>query len=161
MKFQVSSNLDLNPEDVMGLLTMDGVNGELGPFVHMTAPPEWSSKAIFEWPTGKVLFSSWILLFGIFPIDRHKFFLRSVDRQLGFTEESSSLTNKLWHHRRSIDSNGALCRVTDTVEFQCRLPLLAYILAPAYRFIFKHRHKVLRSHYGGGARPKRRHGASS
>ncbi len=151
MKFEVSSNLELSSEDVSGLLTMDGVNRELGPFVRMTAPPEWSNKAIFEWPTGKVLFSSWILLFGIFPIDRHKFFLQEVDRQRGFAEKSSSLTNKLWHHRREIDQTGASCRVADSVEFQCRLPVLAYILAPIYRFIFKHRHKVLRSFYGGSA----------
>ena len=151
MKFEVSSNLELSPEDVSALLTMSGVNRELGPFIRMTAPPVWSNKAIFEWPTGEVLFSSWILLFGIFPIDRHKFFLQSIDRQRGFVEESSSLINKLWHHRRNIDRNGASCRVTDAVEFQCRLPLLAYILAPVYRFIFKHRHKVLRSYYGASA----------
>lgn len=130
---------------------MDGVNRELSPLIRMTAPPEWSNKAIVEWPTGTVLFSSWILLFGLFPIDRHKFFFQSIDRHLGFTEESSSLTNKLWRHRRSFDRTGSSCRVTDTVEFQCRLPLLAYILAPVYRLIFKHRHKVLRSYYGGSA----------
>jgi hypothetical protein len=133
------------------MLTMHGVNKELSPLIRMTAPPEWSDKAIFEWPTGEVLFSSWILLFGIFPIDRHKFFFQSINRHRGFAEASSSLTNKLWHHRREIGRNGASFRVTDTVEFQCRLPLLAYILAPVYRIIFKHRHRVLRSYYGGSA----------
>lgn len=151
MKFEVSSRLELSPEDVCRLLTMKGVNRELSPFIRMTVPPEWSNRAVFDWPTGKVLFSSWILLFGIFPIDRHKFFLQSADRQRGFAEESSSLINKLWLHRRNIDRNGALCRVTDIVEFHCRLPFLAHILAPVYRFIFKHRHKVLRSYYGGSA----------
>ena len=151
MKFKVSSNLEIRPEDIDGLLTMDGVNRELSPLLRMTVPPEWSNIAIFEWPTERVLFSSWILLFGIFPIDRHKFFFQSTDRHRGFAEESKSLTNKRWHHRRDIDRNGASCRVTDTVEFQCRLPLLAYFLAPCYRFVFKHRHKVLRSCYGGSA----------
>lgn len=150
MKFEVSSNLEISPEDVGRLLTMAAVNRELSPLIRMTVPPEWSNIAIFEWPTGRVLFSSWILLFGIFPIDRHTFFFQSSDRHRGFTEESRSLTNKRWHHRRDIDRNGASCRVTDTVEFQCRLPLLAFILAPIYRLIFKHRHKVLRS-YGGGS----------
>jgi hypothetical protein len=27
------------------------------------------------------------------------------------------------------------------------LPMLAYVLAPVYRFIFTHRHRVLRSYY--------------
>ncbi|WP_226597235.1 hypothetical protein [Marinobacter nauticus] len=151
MKFEVSSNLEISPEDADGLLTMQGVNRELSPFIRMTAPSEWSSKSIFEWPTGKVLFSSWILLFGILPIDRHTFFFQAIDRQRGFSEASSSLTNKIWHHRRDLHRNGTSCRVIDTVEFQCRLPLLAYVLGPVYRFIFEHRHKVLRSCYNGGA----------
>ncbi|KFZ28143.1 hypothetical protein IDAT_11190 [Pseudidiomarina atlantica] len=151
MKFEVSSNLKISPEDIDGLLTMKGVNTELNPFIRMTVPSEWSSKPIFEWPTGNVLFSSWILLFGILPIDRHTFFFQSIDRQSGFAEASSSLTNRLWHHRRDISRNGTSCRVTDTVEFQFRLPVLAYVLAPVYRFIFKHRHQVLRSYYGGSA----------
>lgn len=151
MKFEVSSNLKISPEDIDGLLTMKGVNTELNPFIRMTAPSEWSSKPIYEWPTDKVLFASWILLFGILPIDRHTFFFQSIDRQRGFAESSKSLTNKLWQHRRDINRNGASCQVTDTVEFQCRLPVLAYILAPVYRFIFKHRHRVLRSYFGGSA----------
>ncbi|MEQ8714323.1 MAG: hypothetical protein RIC80_14990 [Cyclobacteriaceae bacterium] len=151
MKFEVSSSLKIGPDDVDGLLTMKGVNKELSPLICMTAPSEWSSKPIFEWPTGKVLFASWILLFGILPIDRHTFFFQSIDRQRGFAESSSSFTNKLWQHRRDINRNGASCRVTDTVEFQCRLSVLAYALAPVYRIIFKHRHRVLRSYFGGSA----------
>lgn len=151
MKFEVSSNLKISPDDVDGLLTMKGVNRELSPLIRMTAPSEWSNKPIFEWPTGEVLFSSWILLFGILPVDRHTFFFQSIDRQRGFAEASSSLTNNLWHHRRQINRNGASCWLMDTVEFQCRLPVTAYVMSPLYRFIFRHRHRVLRSLYGGSA----------
>jgi len=151
VKFEVSSNLKISPENVDELLTMKGVNREMSPLIRMTAPSEWSSKPIFEWPAGKVLFSSWILLFGILPIDRHTFFFQSIDRQRGFAESSSSITNKVWHHRRDIKMNEALPQITDTVEFKCRLPMLAYVLAPVYRFIFTHRHRVLRSYYGGSA----------
>tara|TARA_R110002049_G_scaffold229987_1_gene402124 strand:+ start:446 stop:898 length:453 start_codon:yes stop_codon:yes gene_type:complete len=150
VKFEVSSNLNITPEEVKGLLTMKGVNRELSPFIRMTAPPEWSDKPIYEWPTDEALFSSWILLFGILPIDRHTFFFKRIDGQQGFAEASSSTTNKLWLHRREFVRNGDLCRVTDTVEFHCRLPILGYVLAPIYHFIFKHRHRVLRAQYGGG-----------
>lgn len=151
MKFEVSSKLEISPDEVSELLTMRGVNSELSPLIRMTASPQWANRPIFEWPTGRVLFSSWILLFGIIPIDRHTFFFQSMDRQRGFAETSYSLTNKLWHHCRDIDCSRANCLVTDTVEFQCRVPLLTYLLAPAYRFVFRHRHKVLRSCYGGSA----------
>jgi hypothetical protein len=151
VKFEVSSNLKISPGDIDGLLTMKGVNRELSPLIRMTAPSEWSSKPIFEWPAGKVLFSSWILLFGILPIDRHTFFFQSIDRQRGFAESSTSITNKVWHHRRDIKMNEALPQITDTVTFQSRLPMLAYVLAPVYRLIFTHRHRVLRSYYGGSA----------
>lgn len=151
MKFEVSSKLEISPDEVSELLTMRGVNSELSPLIRMTASPQWANRPIFEWPTGRVLFSSWILLFGIIPIDRHTFFFQSMDRQRGFAETSYSLTNKLWHHCRDIDCSGANCLVTDTVEFQCRVPLLTYLLAPAYRFVFRHRHKVLKSCYGGSA----------
>jgi hypothetical protein len=151
VKFAVSSDLELGPEDVSGLLTMKGVNRELGPFVRMTAPPEWSDRAIFEWPTGQVLFSSWILLFGIVPVDRHAFCLQNVDRRRGFAEASSSWINRVWRHHRTFDNDGAFYRVTDTVEFQCRLPLLTCVLAPVYRFVFEHRHRVLRSYFGSRA----------
>ena len=148
MKFEVSSRLKLSPQDVADLLTMEGVNRELRPLIRMTVPPEWSGKAIPEWPTGQILFSSWILLFGIFPIDRHTFFFEEIDRQRGFSEASTSLTNKFWHHRRAVDCNEQFCLVTDTVEFGPRLPFLAYLLGPVYRFVFKHRHRVLRSRFG-------------
>lgn len=148
MIFEISSNLEISPEVVSELFTMEGVNRELSPLIRMTAPSEWSNKAISDWPTGRVLFSSWILLFGIVPIDRHKFFFASIDRQVGFAEESSSFCNRLWRHHRNIDRYGTACRLTDTVEFQCRLPMFTLLLTPVYRFIFKHRHQVLRSAYG-------------
>ncbi len=133
------------------MLTMEGVNRELSPLIRMTVPPAWSGKAISEWPTGKMLFSSWILLFGILPVDRHNFMMQCVDHQRGFAESSSSWINKLWRHRREIDSCGTSYRVVDSVEFQCRLPLLECILGPVYRFVFRHRHQVLRS-YGESRR---------
>lgn len=139
----------MSPEEVNRLLTMEGVNRELRPLIRMTAPSGWSRKPVSEWPVGKTLFSSWILLFGVIPVDRHTFFFQSTDGQGGFTETSRSCTNKLWQHQREIVRSDASCRVTDTVEFECRVAVLAYVLAPIYRLIFRHRHRVLRSCHGG------------
>jgi len=149
VKLAISSQLEIGREEICGLLTMQNVNRELSPLVRMTVPPQWSDRPIYEWPVGRVLFSSWILLFGVLPIDRHTFFLQSTDRQQGFEEESRSLINNRWHHCRTIECNSASCRVTDVVEFQCRLPVLAHLLLPLYRLVFQHRHQVLKSHYNG------------
>ena len=151
MKFEISSKLEVDPDEFRRMLTLRGVNTELSPLVRMTAPSEWSSRPIVEWPTGRTLFSSWILLFGIVPVDRHSFYLKSIDSRRGFVEESSSLVNSLWRHHRYFDQSGETCEVTDTLEFECRLPLLARLLAPVYRFVFRHRHKVLRRNYSGYA----------
>jgi hypothetical protein len=148
VKFEVSSKIEISTEEIGAMLTMEGVNMELSPLVRMTAPVEWARQPIYDWPVGEKLFVSWILLFGIIPIDRHRFFFKSVDHLHGFVEESNSLSNKLWRHHRDISISGATCQITDTVDFQCRLPFLAYILAPVYRFVFRHRHRVLRSRYG-------------
>ncbi len=150
MKFDISSNLRISSEDISRLFTMDAVNRELGPLIRMTVPRAWADKPIAEWPTGRVLFSSWILLFGVLPVDRHTFFFQRIHPQQGFLEASSSFANAVWRHQREITRSGAFCRVTDTVEFQPRLPFLGRVLAPVYRFIFRHRHQVLRSHYDVG-----------
>ena len=65
-------------EEISRTLTMSGVNAELRPLVRMTAPAPWATRPIFDWPEQKLLFTSWILLLGVLPIDRHAFSLRSV-----------------------------------------------------------------------------------
>lgn len=58
-------------------MTMEGVNAELWPLARMTALPKWRDRPILEWPTGQILFKSWVLLLGVLPIDRHVFLWRS------------------------------------------------------------------------------------
>jgi hypothetical protein len=148
MKIEITSTVMMGPEQLQGLLTMNGINRELAPYIRMTVAKEWTEKNISDWPEGSVLFSSWILLFGMLPVDRHKFFLRRNNGLNGFIEESSSLVNKRWRHERYIAVEASTCTISDVVEFPPRLSLLAYILTPVYRFVFRHRHRVLRTTYG-------------
>ena len=146
--FQISSHLNCSPEQLLGTLTMQGVNRELAPLVRMTVPEAWRDKLITQWPAQQPLFSSWVLLFSVLPIDRHSFFFDAIDPASGFNENSSTWTNKHWQHQRTIRSAQSGCEVTDTVQYESRLPLLGALFKPVYRWVFARRHQLLRRTYG-------------
>lgn len=146
--FSCSSELPVSAGKFLTTLTMDGVNAELGPLVHMTAPESFLGHSILEWPVKRQLFSSWILLFGFLPIDRHRFFFAAINPNEGFSERSTSWTNKRWCHDRSVVTLQSGCRVKDTVNYRSRIPFLDVLLKPAYRLVFRWRHRNLRRRYG-------------
>ena len=146
--FKIESRVNADIERLYAdLLTMDGVNYELMPVVKMTTPSKWASKHLKLWPVGTELFSSVILLFGVIPVDLHRFKLSEVNES-GFKERSSSLTHKEWNHNRTIKSSGSTCIVTDELEFIPKLGFLGGVLVPVYTAIFKHRHIRLEAKYG-------------
>lgn len=149
--FSRSSTLAIPAEDFLAALNFAGVNFELGPWVQMSAPADWVSQGITAWPVDTHLFSSWITLFGLLPIDRHHFRLRGVDPASGFVECSQSWNNSYWHHARRIEALPQGCRVTDTVHYRSRLPGLGWLLKPVYRVVFAWRHRQLRKKFGSMA----------
>ena len=66
---------------------MTGVNYELHPFIRMTTRERGPLPAEVD---GNVIFKSWLLLFGVVPLDRHALALAGVHQGVGFVEESSS-----------------------------------------------------------------------
>jgi hypothetical protein len=149
LRFSRTSDLAVGVDVILATLTLNGVNAELSPLVRMMAPAAFAQRPLQEWPERQHLFTSWILLLGVLPVDRHAFYLHSVMPGKGFVETSSSTINALWKHERTILPIEAGCRVTDAVEYRCRLPLLGYLLKPVYTLVFWHRHRYLRSRYGG------------
>ena len=114
----------------------------------MTAPEAWRDKLITQWPAQQPLFSSWVLLFSVLPIDRHSFYCDAIDPASGFRENSSTWTNKHWQHQRTIREAQPGCEVTDTVQYESRLPLIGALFKPVYRWVFARRHQFLRRNYG-------------
>ena len=93
-KFEMEVFLPVKPELLKKeLFNMNGVNYELAPILKMSAPEQWASKTITEWPVNNEIFTSTISLFGVIPIDRHRFKLLSIN-SAGFVESSSSLLNR-------------------------------------------------------------------
>jgi hypothetical protein len=126
----------------------EGVNYELNPIVHMTAPSEWKSRPLTEAPVKQKFFTSVLLLFGFLPIDLHHILFDQI-LENGFRETSHSLSMKHWNHNREVESLEQGCVVTDELSYATRIPFLGAVLKPVYLFVFNHRHARLRKKYGG------------
>ena len=101
--------------------------------------------------TGKPIGRSWVLLFGLIPIDFDEINLVEIDRGRRFVERSRMLSQRAWEHIRTIQpaADGAL--ITDAVAWEPRLPLPAGAFRPLFRAIFGHRHRRLRRLYSDGS----------
>lgn len=145
--FEVRSEIVGSVEDIScELLNMGGVNYELFPFLRMTAPFDWSNKSLTTWPTDTHIFNSVILLFGLLPVDFHRFKFSKV-WDSGFKEASSSLVNREWKHERTIVQQGEYCAIQDVVEYVPKISFLGKIMKPVYKAIFGYRHKRLKTKY--------------
>ena len=146
--FEYTSELLCEKHTILQGFDLAAVNAELMPLVRMTAPSRWRDENLFSWPVQQPLFHSWVLLFGVLPVDLHRFCLESVDPASGFQEHSNTWMNRSWRHQRLIESTERGCRVTDRVQYESRLPLFGSLMRPVYKLVFRHRHRRLRRRYG-------------
>src|SRR5262249_49538334 len=127
------------------ITTMEGINHELMPIARMTHPRDVTHLDPAALPIGERLFRSWILLFGVLPIDYDDITLLRFTPGVGFTESSPMLSQRRWDHERTLeDANGA-CRVTDRIAFVPRVPLLGPAMRAVFHQVFLHRHRRLRA----------------
>ena len=152
---ETASELDAPADAVWSRVrTLAGVNAELAPFVRMTAPRGMMERSLEEAPLGQPIFASYLLLFGFVPYDRHLLTLVRVEKGRGFVEESTSWTQRAWHHERAIEPIGeGRCRLVDRVRMDPRLPFVAPVLERVVTAIFLHRHRHLRAQFGSRAAP--------
>lgn len=145
--FDVTSYLSVPRERVWAhALSMAGVNAELWP-IRMTYPPEVANLTPGDVTLDRPLFRSWVLLFGVLPIDRHELTLVSIDPPAGFHEDSRSWLQRRWIHIRTLGETPEGCRLTDHVEFEPRIPGIGRLLLPLFRLIFRRRHRYLRQRF--------------
>lgn len=150
--FTVSSRLSAPCAAVWAAVTSpEGINSELSPFLAMTWPKDAPPISIDALPLGRPLFRSWILLFGLLPIDYDDILLEDVEEGRGFRERSAMLTQRSWCHERALapEVDGA-CRITDRITFVPRAATI--VIAPIYwllsRGVFAWRHRRLRARFG-------------
>jgi hypothetical protein len=126
-----------------------GINHELRPLMRMTIPRGVEDFGLDDLEPGHIG-RSWILLFGFLPFDYDDLNIVRVEPGRGFLERSTMLSQRLWEHERTLEPLGEnRCRVEDRLAWEPRLPLPGAWLRPLIRFVFHHRHKRLRSAWGG------------
>jgi ligand-binding SRPBCC domain-containing protein len=127
--------------------TFEGVNDELRPLLRMTAPAHVRALDPSQVVLGERIFRSWVLLFGVLPIDYDDLTLIALDPGRGFHERSRMLSMRVWEHERTLEPDGGGCRVRDRLGFEPRLPGSGPLLERFIRATFRHRHRRLRRHF--------------
>jgi len=154
-EFRIASSLRAEPAAVWArAMSAEGINAELGPLLRMTVPRGLDGldlHALEPGPVGR----SWILLFGLIPIDYDEIGLERVEPGRGFLERSTMLSQRLWVHERTIEPGGEGAVIADRVAWEPRLPLPGRLLRPLFAATFRHRHRQLRRHFGGTPLPQR------
>jgi ligand-binding SRPBCC domain-containing protein len=131
------------------ITTVDGINDELRPLLRMTAPARLKERGLSDVVVGQRICRSWVLLFGLVPVDYDDITLERLDPPRGFLERSTMLSQRRWEHERTLDPGPGGCVITDRIRYQPRVPVPDAILRPLYTRIFRHRHHGLHRRYGG------------
>lgn len=148
--FSFSSDLRAPPEAVWSHATrMQGVNREFFPLVRMTWPGR-DGRLPLPPPLGERLFRSWILLFGVVPIDYDDLTFVEFEPGRRFLERSVLFSQEQWVHERVVTPTPTGCRLTDSVRFSPRLRPLGMLHLAIFRLAFRWRHRNLRRLFSRG-----------
>ena len=147
IQIEFRSRLTAPPADVWQWITsFKGISAEMRPLMRMSVPRGVKRLSDIDIVPGQPLFFSWILLFGVLPVDWSKLTLLEIEEGRGFVEASPMGSMRQWRHERRIEAAGNGCAIIDRLSFEPRFasPLVAWFV---HRF-FAHRHAVLRRHLG-------------
>jgi len=146
-ELRFDSELEAAPERVWEWMTSArGISTEMAPFLRMTFPRHLSRLSDLDVTLGARLFRSWVLLFGVLPIDRWDFTLIELSTGTGFVEQSPAHSMRLWRHQRTLSARDGVTVLTDRLTFEPRVArrLSRWLI----QTVFTHRHRVLRRHFG-------------
>jgi len=129
------------------------INYELSPWLRMTMPASVRGMGIDDVPLGERLGRSWILLFGVIPVDYDDLCLVERDPGRRFLERSKLLTMASWEHEREVRPLEKGCEVTDRLAFRLRrglgaVPGSTRIARGIIAWLFRHRHRRIVTWFG-------------
>ena len=130
----------------------EGINYELKPWLRMTVPKELRAGIPDDIEAPAHLGRSWILLFGIVPVEYDDIHIADLEPGRRFHEDSTMMLMRKWEHERIVRATSGGCDVTDRVRFEFRWPF--HRVPGAYSFAgwivgatFRHRHRRLRLYF--------------
>jgi ligand-binding SRPBCC domain-containing protein len=134
------------------VVTPEGINDELRPWITMSMPRGARSLTVDNVPIGTPIGRAWLRLFGVLPFDYDRLSLAELQPGQSFREESTMLSMRRWRHERSVTPDGdGKALVRDRIIFQLRAVLrpLTPVVASGLRALFGHRHRRLQRHFAG------------
>jgi ligand-binding SRPBCC domain-containing protein len=151
MIIERQSVVDAPTEQVWArVVTPEGINDELRPWMTMSMPRGAESLTVDNVPVGVPIGRAWLRLFGVLPFDYDRLTVAELQPGQSFDEQSTMLSMRHWRHERSVtpDNDGKTV-VRDRITFQLRAPLrpLTPVIAAGLRALFGHRHRRLRRHF--------------
>ncbi|MGE5694419.1 MAG: hypothetical protein ACM4D3_04045 [Candidatus Sericytochromatia bacterium] len=147
--FEISSDLAAPPETVwQRVVTPEGINDEFVPLMRMTMPRRLRDTTIDGLPLGQRVGRSWLLLFGLIPVDYDDLALAEVEPGRRFLEQSTMLTHSRWQHERIVEPRGVGCRLSDRLAWQGRAEVFEMLYGVAVPILFRNRHRRLRKRFG-------------
>lgn len=133
------------------VVTPEGINDELRPWMTMSMPRGAESLTVDNVPIGTPLGRCWLRLFGVLPFDYDNLTIAELEPGRGFREESTMLSMSRWQHVRSVTpSTDDKSVVRDCITFALRrgLRFATPLVAAGIRWLFGHRHRRLQRHFG-------------
>lgn len=139
------------PEIWNRIVTAEGINDEMRPWLTMSLPPHLTGQSLDRAPIGVPLGRAWLRAFGMVPFEWDNLMLAELEPGRRFHEISSMITADRWEHERTLTPVGShRTRIHDRVVFRARCgghgaEALMHLLVNA---VFTHRHHRLQRHFG-------------
>ncbi|WP_024795792.1 hypothetical protein [Tomitella biformata] len=132
------------------VVTPEGINHEMRPWMTMSMPRGADSMTIDNIPVGQPIGRAWLRLFGIVPFDYDSLTIAELDPGRRFHEKSTMLSMRRWEHERTlIPREDGRTGLHDRVTFEPRGPisLAAPVIGRVLHAFFGHRHRRLQSYF--------------
>ena len=148
MKLYFESKLNVTADTLwQWIISKKGINTELSPILKMTSLDRFNIKHKDQLKLGQPMTISWIMLFGIIPIDRSKITLMAIEEGKYFIEQSPMIGMKLWRHKRSITEFATKGSVLiDELDFEPRF--FKSVIIWFIKKLFENRHQQLKRIFG-------------
>jgi len=148
-RFDISTRLAATPADVWASCTsVQGVARELSPWFRMTFPRGIEDLTPPNVELGKRSFRSWMLLFGVVPVDFDDVTFVEIEPGRRFVERSTMASQRVWLHERIVEPCDEGTLITDRLEWEGRLPGAELVFAAVVPQLFAWRHRQLKRNFG-------------